>query len=845
MSSPLGLVNALGKTLYQSSDVQNWNTATVDGAVTGTAAGDWLQDNSGATRLIGGAGDDTYSVSSTATLVVEQAGGGVDTVNSWLSTYTLPANVENLYVGTSNAWGVGNTLDNIITAGSGSQTLDGGAGDDILYGGAGSDIFISRKGEGSDVILDFQAGAGGDKLRLDGAGISDFTSLQSHLKQVGGNTVVDMGAGQTLTLNNVQASGLTADNFVAPVNLKGAHLTFSDDFNTFSMRDPTTGQGTWTTNYDLAGYNGLGSRTLPSNAEKQIYTDPLFTGTTNHSLGLNPFVDKNGVLEIHADKVSSNVSNEIWGYQYTSGNITTKDSFAQQYGYFEVRAQAPSGQGLWPCIWLLPAAGGWPPELDILESVGDASVAHETSHSNVGGFNTTDSTTSMVLPSTDGYHTYGLSWKADQIIWYIDGQEVKCMATPADMHQKMYLLINLAVGGSWPGDPDPSTDLHAQFNVDYVHIYSYDDSSGTSTTPVASVHAAATSIPVAAVDASPTTAPEATTAPVADASHATTTMVATTAATSTTADTSHTDVAATTTATDSHAATAVPATVASTTATVDPTASYDVRTGTAGADWMDGSGGHLKLIGGAGDDSYWVDSAQTAIVEQPGGGNDTVMSSVSWTLGPNLERLQLMGSANIDGHANDGGCTLIGNSGANHLYGGAGADYIDGGAGADIMEGGAGDDFYVVDDVNDVVIEQAGGGYDRINSSVTYHLSDNVEKLTLTGSAAINAYGNALANVIEGNSGANIIVGGAGDDYLTGGGGADAFVFAPGSGRDMVSDFSAQEGDVIDVSGYAGRAHTVSQVGADTVIDFGSGDAITLVGVKLSAPNFASHVHWS
>lgn len=472
--SSKSLLNAKGTQLFQSDDITNWGVTLRNGVAAGGAGNDGLLDNGVAATLSGGLGDDTYSVANRSTVVSEFANGGTDTVNSWLSHYNLPGFVENLYVGNNNAWGVGNELNNIITAGPGTQYLSGGAGDDILYGGAGSDVFIVRKGEGSDLILDFQPGAGGDRLRLDNYGVNDFASFKTLLKQVGANVVASLGGGEILTLNNVTISALTAENFLSPANMTGTHLTFGDEFDSFSMRDPATGKGTWTTHYDLAGYNALNSRTLQSNAERQVYVDPLFTGSTNQSLGLNPFVSKNGVLEIHADEVSAEMSKNLWGYQYTSGVITNKDTFSQQYGYFEVRAQVPSGQGLWPCIWLLPTSRAWPPEIDILESIGDASVAYQTSHSNDGGFNTSNGTETLVFPTNDGFHTYGLSWKADQLVWYIDGQEVKRMATPSDMHQPMYMLINLGVGGSWPGDPDPATDVHAQMNVDFVHIYSYD-----------------------------------------------------------------------------------------------------------------------------------------------------------------------------------------------------------------------------------------------------------------------------------------------------------------------------------------------------------------------------------
>ena len=123
--------------------------------------------------------------------------------------------------------------------------------------------------------------------------------------------------------------------------------------------------------------------------------------------------------------------------------------------------------------------------------------------------------------------------------------------------------------------------------------------------------------------------------------------------------------------------------------------------------------------------------------------------------------------------------TLIGSGGVNVLMGLGGNDMLNGGAGADHMLGGTGNDTYVVDNVGDVVDETGGGGIDTVQSSISFSLADpvhaigDIENLTLTGTAAINATGNALDNVLIGNSGANVLTGLDGNDTLNGGGGAD------------------------------------------------------------------------
>jgi Ca2+-binding RTX toxin-like protein len=215
----------------------------------------------------------------------------------------------------------------------------------------------------------------------------------------------------------------------------------------------------------------------------------------------------------------------------------------------------------------------------------------------------------------------------------------------------------------------------------------------------------------------------------------------------------------------------------------------NILTGNAAINILDGGAGVDILIGGLGNDTYTVDNVGDIVTETSTLATeiDTVNSSVTYTLSANVEKLTLTGTANINGTGNALANTITGNTDNNILDGGNGNDRLNGGAGIDTLIGGLGNDIYTVDNVGDIVTETStlATEIDTVNSSVTYTLSANVEKLTLTGTANIDGTGNTLANTITGNSGNNILIGNEGNDILTGNSGSDILV--GGTGNDTLN----------------------------------------------------------
>jgi Ca2+-binding RTX toxin-like protein len=251
-----------------------------------------------------------------------------------------------------------------------------------------------------------------------------------------------------------------------------------------------------------------------------------------------------------------------------------------------------------------------------------------------------------------------------------------------------------------------------------------------------------------------------------------------------------------------------------------------------------GQGG--KYVGGQGTDTLYADWSATSssIVWQ----NTDIESNVNGTIISGIERLLLE-----TGSGND----LIDNSANNtndDIRTGAGNDTLNGGAGADTLIGGTGDDLYIVDDINDIIIENTDAGTDTVQSLISYTLTDNTENLVLTGTDALNGTGNSLNNTLIGNNGNNYLLGGLGDDtlianngddslegeagndLLIGGSGADTYLFnrnAGATGQDTIDDTDGLS--TITITGTTLAQLTATQQANDLILAIqNSTDTITV-----------------
>lgn len=241
-----------------------------------------------------------------------------------------------------------------------------------------------------------------------------------------------------------------------PANAASGDVVWSQDFDGAAGSAPD--RSAWT---NETGGGGWG------NNELEDYTDSRD----------NSALDGQGNLVITAKRESDG--------SYTSARLTTQGKYTPRYGRVEARIQIPRGQGIWPAFWMLGSdlpQVGWPNsgEVDVMENVGyEPATVHGTVHG-PGYSGGQGITSSYQHPQgwsfADTFHTFAVDWKPGSITWSVDGVAYKTV-TPADtggnpwvFDKPFFIVLNLAVGGSWPGYPDGTTQFPQQMKIDYVRV---------------------------------------------------------------------------------------------------------------------------------------------------------------------------------------------------------------------------------------------------------------------------------------------------------------------------------------------------------------------------------------
>ncbi len=645
-----------------------------DNVLIGNRAANVLTGGAGNDQMAGGAGNDIYYVDSPADVVIELPGEGNDRVYTTVS-YTLSSQVEDMVLsGTAAITGIGNALNNTISANAAGDGLNGAAGNDTLFGGIGDDTLDG--GPGTDTM---SGGLGNDSYYVDsptdvvleavGAGIDTvYSTIRYTLAPALENLTL-------LGTSNIAGLGNALNNIL--IGNSGANVLIG------GAGDDTMMGGIGNDTYYVDTPGDVVTE-LPGQGTDRVYSPITYTLTANvEQLVLTGLATIDGTGNALDNSVTGNAANNV--LTGLGGNDTLN-----------------GGSGSDTMI------GGAGDDIYFVDTMGD--VVIEALNEGVDRVN---SSITYTLPAN---------------------VEVLALLGGAPINATGNALTNLLAGNV------NANVLDGGAGVDTMNGGLGDDTY--------IVDSSADIVNEAVNAGFDTVLSSATYTLSVNVENLTLTGSA-----------------------------AINGTGNSANNTITGNAKANVLTGGAGDDVIDGGAGNDRMIGGAGSETYFVDSTGDVIVEAPGEGTDRVFSSATYTLSANVENLTLTGTAAIDGTGNAGDNSLVGNSAHNVLTGGAGNDALDGRAGDDTMVGGAGNDTYAVDSVGDVVIEAAGEGTDRINSSVSYTLPLDVEILALTGNAAINATGNAQVNLIAGNAAANVLDGGAGIDTLSGGGGDDTLVY--------------------------------------------------------------------
>ena len=748
---------------------------SINNTLSGQLGNDTLDGGAGADSLLGGAGNDTYFVDNTADVITEILSEGTDSVQS-TATYVLSANVENLtLVGVTAINGTGNALDNLLTGNTGvnvltgqlgNDTLDGGAGADSLFGGAGNDTYFVDNT--ADVITEILS-EGIDSVQSTATYV--LTANVENLTLVGATAINGIGnildnvltgnsANNTLTGlsgNDTLNGGTGADTLVGGVGDDTYFVENTGDAITELLSEGTdyvqsTISYSLSANVENLMLTGTATINGTGNASNNVLTGNGANNTLDGSAGADSLIGGLGndtyIVDNVLDVVTENLSAGMDIIRSSVTYILTSNvEYLTLTGSLDTNGTGNELNNILIGNSANNALVGL-----LGNDVLNGGIGADTL---VGGLDSDtyvvddagDIITELVNEGTDSVQsslTYSLTANVENLTLtgalVIDGtgNELNNYLTGNSANNTLTgLLGNDTLNGGIGAD-----SLVGGLGNDAYIIDNVGDI-------VTELVIEGTDVVYSSLTYS------------------------------------------------------LGANVENLTLTGDlvidgignelnnylkGNSANNMLTGLLGNDALNGGVGADSLIGGLGNDLYYVDSIGDIVTELVGEGTDMVYSSLTYGLTANVENLTLTGALVIDGTGNDLNNYLAGNTANNKLTGLLGNDILNGGAGADSLIGGLGDDLYYVDDVLDVITENAAEGIDRVQSSVTYSLSSNAENLTLTGNLAINGTGNSLDNVLTGNSAKNVITAQLGNDTLDGGLGSDILYGGAGNDTYMVDD---------------------------------------------------------
>ena len=750
--------------------------------LTGSAGDDILSDKNSTDDdlLVGGTGNDTYSITSLNDHVLELADEGLDTLRVYLQIYTLDDNFEFLnFVDQNGIVGNGNALDNWITGSFGNDIIDGGAGGDRMAGGAGSDIYY----------LDNRYDRIEGELTSSGGGVDEVRMTAS-------NDIVGCEGIEIFTLlgsANLNAYGSWSNNEIfgnAGANYLSGGL--GDDRITFGNKDYASGDHDRDSYTFVANYvGGVKEAAIVTNFE---YLETLTFSTILPLAGaaspiLWPIALGDGSttllnqLEYFSNGFDTFLSfglDDIAGADFTitlQNVVKAADLKAMANGN-TVTIYNMDVPNIGPTAIILDtksmiisedtAVGTVIGKLSAIDPDNSGPITFSSLDGTFGDFKIINGDTLVLAKPLDADGPGDVAWANIQVqdaegAWYSesfkfqignvnDNAPVITSGYGMDTYVTAHLENDLIFMSVTATDLDKNSALSYAVTGGADKAFFAFDSVGN----------------LSFIKAPDFEAP-------ADTDHNNVYEV-----TIEVSDGKFTDSQNLVISILDEAGVIIKGTAGrdyynDSYATEDGDqmfgfAGNDTLMTEGGNDLLDGGTGADAMYGGNGDDTYIVDNVgDETLGEYLTNGFDTVKASVSYRLSGGMETLILMGTA-----ANGTGNELN-----NKLTGNASANVLDGQNGADIMAGGNGSDIYIVDNAADVVVEtSAAGGTDLVKCDISYVLGNNVENLTLGGlfNPAIDGTGNELKNAIVGNAGDNRLDGRAGNDTLTGGKGSDTYI---------------------------------------------------------------------